>query len=88
MIEGQRKGLIEGQRKGLIEGQRKGLIEGQRKGLIEGIEVILEIKYADESTALMDVVRTLEDIEQLQTFKALLRKSASVDELWAYLKET
>ncbi|MES0336159.1 MAG: Rpn family recombination-promoting nuclease/putative transposase [Candidatus Magnetobacterium sp. LHC-1] len=88
LIEGQRKGLIEGQRKGLIEGQRKGLIEGQRKGLIEGIEVILEIKYADESTAFMDVVRTLEDIEQLQTFKALLRKSASVDELWAYLKET
>ncbi|MBF0608103.1 MAG: hypothetical protein SFH39_18520 [Candidatus Magnetobacterium sp. LHC-1] len=54
--------------------------------MIEGIEVILEIKHADEATALMDRVRTIESIEQLQAFKALLRKSASVDELWSYFK--
>ncbi|MBF0316871.1 MAG: hypothetical protein HQL04_01760, partial [Nitrospirae bacterium] len=71
---------------GLAEGQRKGLIEGQRNGLIEGIEVVLEIKYADKAAALMAVVRTLESVEQLQAFKSLLRKSASVDDLWVYLK--
>ncbi|MES0337156.1 MAG: Rpn family recombination-promoting nuclease/putative transposase [Candidatus Magnetobacterium sp. LHC-1] len=76
------KALIEGERKGVIEGKIKGKIEG----LIEGIEGMLEIKYADEATALMDSVRTLEGIEQLQAFKSLLRKSASVDDLWAYLK--
>ncbi|MBF0606651.1 MAG: hypothetical protein HQL61_03740, partial [Magnetococcales bacterium] len=84
--EGKIEGLIEGERKGLIEGERKGLIEGERKGLIEGIEGMLEIKYADEATALMYGVKTLESIEQLQAFKALLRKSASVDDLWSYLK--
>ncbi len=82
LVEGERKGLIEGK----IEGKREGLVEGERKGLIEGIEGMLEIKYADEATALMDSVRTLEGIEQLQAFKSLLRKSASVDDLWAYLK--
>ncbi len=72
--------------RGQIEGRLEGIIEGQRTGLIEGIEGMLEIKYADEATALMDRVRTLEGIEQLQAFKTLLRKSASVDDLWAYLK--
>ncbi|MBF0607548.1 MAG: PD-(D/E)XK nuclease family transposase, partial [Magnetococcales bacterium] len=82
------RGQIEGKIEGRIEGRIEGIIEGQRKGLIEGIEVILEIKYADEATALMDRVRPLESIEQLQAFKALLRKSASVDNLWSYLKGT
>ncbi len=68
------------------EGRIEGLAEGQRKGLIEGIEVVLEIKYADEATALMDSVRTLERVKHLQAFKTLLRKSTSVDELWEYLK--
>ncbi|MES0337438.1 MAG: hypothetical protein SFH39_13920, partial [Candidatus Magnetobacterium sp. LHC-1] len=68
------------------EGKIEGLIEGERKGLIEGIEGMLEIKYADEATALMYGVKTLESIEQLQAFKALLLKSASVDDLWSYLK--
>ncbi|MBV6340401.1 Rpn family recombination-promoting nuclease/putative transposase [Candidatus Magnetobacterium casense] len=71
---------------GKLEGRREGLIEGERKGLLEGIEVILEIKHADESTALMDSVRTLESVEQIQAFKALLRESTSVGELWSYLK--
>ncbi|MBF0339242.1 MAG: Rpn family recombination-promoting nuclease/putative transposase [Nitrospirae bacterium] len=64
----------------------EGLAEGQRKGLIEGVEGMLEIKYPDEAAALMDRVRTLESVEQLQAFKSLLRKSASVDALWVHLK--
>ncbi|MBV6342584.1 Rpn family recombination-promoting nuclease/putative transposase [Candidatus Magnetobacterium casense] len=76
----------EGKIEGRIEGRLEGIVEGQRTGLIEGIEGMLEIKYADEATALMDRVRTLESIEQLQAFKALLRKSASVDDLWIYLR--
>ncbi|MBV6340993.1 Rpn family recombination-promoting nuclease/putative transposase [Candidatus Magnetobacterium casense] len=85
-IKGIIEGRVEGRLEGLAEGQRKGLIEGQRKGLLEGIEGMLEIKYASETAALMDVVMALEGVEQLQIFNALLRKSASVDELWAYLK--
>ncbi|MBF0608149.1 MAG: Rpn family recombination-promoting nuclease/putative transposase [Magnetococcales bacterium] len=76
----------EGKIEGRIEGRLEGIVEGQRTGLIEGIEGMLEIKYADEAAALMDRVRTLESIEQLQAFKALLRKSASVDDLWIYLR--
>ncbi len=76
------RGQIEGERKGII----KGRIEGKLEGLIEGIEGMLEIKYANEAAALMDSVRTLESVEQLQAFKSLLRKSVSVDDLWVYLK--
>ncbi|KJU84331.1 hypothetical protein MBAV_003471, partial [Candidatus Magnetobacterium bavaricum] len=92
LIEGERKGLLEGERKGLLEGERKGLLEGERKGLIkgliEGIEVVLEVKYGDKGTALMDGVRRLETVEDLDEFKGLLKKSTSVDELWGYLKKT
>ncbi|MBF0607553.1 MAG: Rpn family recombination-promoting nuclease/putative transposase [Magnetococcales bacterium] len=76
----------EGRIAGRIAGRIEGKLEGKLEGLLEGIEVILEIKYADEAAALMDNVRTLESVEQLQAFKALLRKSASVDGLWSYLK--
>ncbi len=60
--------------------------EGKLEGLLEGIEGMLEIKHADEAAALMDSVRTIKNVEHLQAFKTLLRKSASVDELWSYLK--
>ncbi len=72
--------------RGQIEGELKGIIKGRIEGLIEGIEGMLEIKYAGEANALMDSVRNLESVEQLQAFKSLLSKSASVNDLWEYLK--
>ncbi|WP_052566834.1 Rpn family recombination-promoting nuclease/putative transposase [Candidatus Magnetobacterium casense] len=80
------KGQLEGERKGIIKGKIEGLIEGERKGLIKGIEMVLDIKYGDKGTALMDNVRRLENIEQLDEFKGLLKKSTSLDELWGYLR--
>ncbi|KJU81389.1 hypothetical protein MBAV_006419 [Candidatus Magnetobacterium bavaricum] len=76
----------EGRLQGKLEGKIEGLAEGQRKGLIKGIEGMLEIKYGDKGIELMDSVRALEGIEKLETFNQLLRKSASVDDLWEYLK--
>ncbi|KJU82897.1 hypothetical protein MBAV_004909, partial [Candidatus Magnetobacterium bavaricum] len=78
----------EGKAEGRLEGKAEGLIEGERKGLIGGIEVVLEVKYGDKGTALMDGVRRLETVEQLDEFKGLLKKSTSVDELLGYLKKT
>ncbi|MBF0592935.1 MAG: Rpn family recombination-promoting nuclease/putative transposase [Nitrospirae bacterium] len=80
------EGKLEGKREGRIEGRIEGLIEGERKGLIKGIEGMLEIKYADKGLELMDGVRALESVEKLEAFNQLLKKSASVDDLWAYLK--
>ncbi|KJU84286.1 hypothetical protein MBAV_003518 [Candidatus Magnetobacterium bavaricum] len=82
------KGRIEGRIEGKIAGKIEGLLEGERKGLIKGIEVVLDIKYGDKGTALMDGVRRLETVEELDEFKGLLKKSTSVDELWGYLKKT
>ncbi|MBF0592932.1 MAG: Rpn family recombination-promoting nuclease/putative transposase [Nitrospirae bacterium] len=87
-LEGKKEGRIEGRIEGKIEGRIEGIIEGERKGLIKGIEGMLEIKYADKGLELMDGVRALESVEKLEAFNQLLKKSASLDELWAYLKGT
>ncbi|MBF0592933.1 MAG: Rpn family recombination-promoting nuclease/putative transposase [Nitrospirae bacterium] len=71
---------------GKLEGKKEGRIEGLIEGLIKGIEGMLEIKYADKGLELMDGVRALESVEKLEAFNQLLKKSASVDDLWAYLK--
>ncbi|KJR40763.1 Transposase (putative), YhgA-like protein [Candidatus Magnetoovum chiemensis] len=81
LIEGEKKGLIYGKREGLIEGKREGLIYGKREGLIEGIEGMLEIKYNIAGIELMNKVKELETIEQLERFKEMIKKSKQLDEL-------
>ncbi|MBF0338838.1 MAG: Rpn family recombination-promoting nuclease/putative transposase [Nitrospirae bacterium] len=76
-LEGERKGRLEGERKGRLEGK----LEGKYEGLLEGIEVILEVKYADVATDIMESVRKLGTIEKLEEFKKLLKTSASVEDL-------
>ncbi|MBF0592232.1 MAG: Rpn family recombination-promoting nuclease/putative transposase [Nitrospirae bacterium] len=65
----------------------KGKVEGRLEGLLEGIEGMLEIKYGNKGIELMDSVKALKSIEKLQAFNQLLKKSACVDDLLAYLKD-
>ncbi|KJR40766.1 Transposase (putative), YhgA-like protein [Candidatus Magnetoovum chiemensis] len=81
LIEGKREGLIYGKREGLIEGKREGLIYGKREGLIEGIEGMLEIKYNTADIELMNKVKELETVEQLERFKEMIKKSNQLDDL-------
>ena len=96
-LEGKGIGLIEGEqiglRKGLIEGEqkglRKGLIEGEqiglRKGLIEVIEVLLEVKYGEYGITIVEDVKLLKSIEDLEILKDLIKKSTPIDEIKEYL---
>ncbi|KJR41735.1 Transposase (putative), YhgA-like protein [Candidatus Magnetoovum chiemensis] len=77
LIEGEKKGLLIGEKKGLLIGEKKGLMEG----LIEGIEGMLEIKYNAADIELMNKVKELETIEQLERFKEMIKKSKHIDEL-------
>ncbi|MBF0344591.1 MAG: Rpn family recombination-promoting nuclease/putative transposase [Nitrospirae bacterium] len=76
--------LIEGE----LKGHLKGLIDGERKGLIKGIEGMLEIKYGDKGVGLMDNVKSIVTIEKIEEFKEALKRSTSVDDLWAYFRGT
>ncbi|MBF0344248.1 MAG: Rpn family recombination-promoting nuclease/putative transposase [Nitrospirae bacterium] len=71
----------EGERKGKLEGR----FEGKLEGLIEGIEGMLEIKYGDNGLELMDVVRSLGNVEKLEAFKGLIKMTASIEDLLATL---
>ncbi|KJU83028.1 hypothetical protein MBAV_004775 [Candidatus Magnetobacterium bavaricum] len=59
----------------------EGKNEGKLEGLLEGIEMVLEVKYGDEGTALMGRVRGLGTVEALERFKELVKASTSVEEL-------
>ncbi|KJU83275.1 hypothetical protein MBAV_004531 [Candidatus Magnetobacterium bavaricum] len=75
--------------KGIIEYRvENALIEGERRGLIKGMEKILAIKYSSKGLELIENVRSLESIETIEDFTAILMKSTSVDELWAYFRGT
>ncbi|KJR42205.1 transposase [Candidatus Magnetoovum chiemensis] len=82
--EGKREGLIEGERKGLIDGKREGLIEGKREGLIEGIEIALESKYGEDAVALINSVKRISSIEDLETLKNMIKGAASLEEIKTY----
>ncbi|KJR41528.1 Transposase (putative), YhgA-like protein [Candidatus Magnetoovum chiemensis] len=82
-----RDGLIEGERKGLIEGERKGLIEGKKEGLIEGIESMLEIKYNMADIEVMNRVKKLGTIEQLEKVKDMIKKAKEIEELKRFFIE-
>ncbi|MBF0318091.1 MAG: Rpn family recombination-promoting nuclease/putative transposase, partial [Nitrospirae bacterium] len=64
----------------------QGKIEGKIEGLLKGIEGMLEIKYAEQGSALMDRVRNLGTEERLEEFQKLIKISASVEELNGFLE--
>ncbi|KJR40205.1 hypothetical protein MCHI_003896, partial [Candidatus Magnetoovum chiemensis] len=76
--------FLEGKREGLTEGERKGLIEGKREGLIEGIEIALESKYGEDAFALINSVKQISSIEDLETLKKMIKGAASVEEIKTY----
>ncbi|KJR40603.1 hypothetical protein MCHI_003491, partial [Candidatus Magnetoovum chiemensis] len=76
--------FLEGKREGLTEGERKGLIEGKREGLIEGIEIALESKYGEDASALIDSVKLISSIEDLETLKNMIKQSAPMEEIKEY----
>ncbi|MCI4626118.1 MAG: PD-(D/E)XK nuclease family transposase [Candidatus Magnetoovum sp. WYHC-5] len=89
LIEGLTKGKEEGLIEGLTKGKEEGLIEGQQKGLIkgliEGIEALLELKYGIEGIALIEKVRLLDTIEELEILKNLIKTFTKIEKIEEYL---
>ncbi|MBF0590821.1 MAG: Rpn family recombination-promoting nuclease/putative transposase [Nitrospirae bacterium] len=78
--------FMKGEQKGRQEGRQEGELKGRLEGELKGIEGMLEIKYGPEGLELMDVVRTIDKIDKLDEFSALIKRSTSVAQLRLYLQ--
>ncbi|MBF0552963.1 MAG: hypothetical protein HQK96_00230 [Nitrospirae bacterium] len=72
-------------KEGVVEGKQEGLLEGKREGLFEGIEGMLELKYGSAGLELMNMVRIMPTVDELEEFKNLIKKTGLVDELRGFL---
>ncbi|RMF82465.1 MAG: hypothetical protein D6739_08340 [Nitrospirae bacterium] len=73
---GLQQGRQEGVQQGLQQGVQKGRHEGERQGLLEALEVALASRLPDEAEPLMQLARTVGDIDRL---KAALRAAVAAD---------
>ncbi|MBF0488001.1 MAG: hypothetical protein HQK98_07550 [Nitrospirae bacterium] len=67
------------------QGRERGVAEGLLRGERRGVEGMLEIKYGSAGLELMDMVSVIGNVDKLEEFKNLIKKSDSLDELKRFL---
>jgi predicted transposase/invertase (TIGR01784 family) len=70
---------------GREEGLEKGLEKGLEIGIRTGIRVVLDIRFADHTAAIMDHIADIHANETLTEFLELCRTAANVDQLRDFL---
>ncbi|MBF0537038.1 MAG: hypothetical protein HQL03_02165 [Nitrospirae bacterium] len=80
------KGELKGRQEGELKGRQEGELKGRLEGELKGIRGMLEIKYGPEGLELMDMLMTIDKIDKLDEFSALIKRSTSVVELRLYLQ--
>ncbi|KJR42592.1 Transposase (putative), YhgA-like protein [Candidatus Magnetoovum chiemensis] len=85
--EGIEKGIQQGREKWLKEGLQQGREKWLKEGLIEGIEALLEVKYSTDGIMLMDKVRMLKTIDELEVLKNLIKSSTSIERIKEHLNK-
>ncbi|MCI4624404.1 MAG: hypothetical protein L3V56_00415 [Candidatus Magnetoovum sp. WYHC-5] len=70
----------QGREKGREEGREKGREEGMEKGLKEGIELALEVKFGFDSLELIEKIKGIRDIQQLENIKDIIKNTNTVAE--------
>ena len=66
--------------------ERYGRIEGRAEGLVDGIESILRVRFHEAGTAFMPEIRSVRDVEHLESILHAAETAASPEELrrlWA-----
>ncbi|KJR43348.1 hypothetical protein MCHI_000750 [Candidatus Magnetoovum chiemensis] len=66
---------------------RQGREKGLKEGLLQGIEALLEVKYGTDGIMLIDKIRTLNTIDDLEGLKNLIRTSASIEQIKEHLSK-
>ncbi len=75
----------EGMRQGIQQGMQQGIQQGIQQGMLEGIELGLSLKFGDKSTALMNTIRSIHDVNKLKAIKDTIRIANSIDEIKSML---
>jgi hypothetical protein len=79
--EGLEKGLEEGLEKGREDGRTEGRLQGLKQGLIEAIELAVELKFGAHSLELIKGVKSINDIDELERIKEVIRRAGSIDDV-------
>ncbi len=74
------QGREKGREEGMEQGREKGREEGMEKGLKEGIELALEVKFGFDSLELIEKIKGIRDIQQLENIKDIIKNTNTVAE--------
>ncbi len=76
-----------GMKRGMERGKEKGMEEGWIKGLHASINDILEIKFGDASTALIENIQSVNDVRTLESLRDSLKHASSLLEAKKFVKD-
>ena len=73
-------GVQEGLKKGREEGLEKGREEGREEGLIKGIRIALDLKFGEDSLAVMDKIAEIKDSKRLEKIQNSIKEASNIIE--------
>jgi predicted transposase/invertase (TIGR01784 family) len=75
--EAQKEGLMSGIKEGIKEGIEKGKIEGIKEGIVD----LLEIKFGESGMILFEKIRKIDNLQELEKIKNIIKKSITAEEV-------
>ncbi len=78
--QGREEGREQGMAKGIEQGMAKGIEQGREEGLKEGLEFALKLKFGFDSLELIEKIKAIKDIQQLENIKDIIKNTNTVAE--------
>lgn len=73
--------IEEGRKEGIEEGRKKGIEEGRKKELIKSVKDILEIKFGWDSMNIIEQLKQIKDIKELENIKEKIKQAVNIEEI-------
>jgi predicted transposase/invertase (TIGR01784 family) len=80
-LEGELKGELKCKLEGKLEGEKKGEIKGMIKGLMEGIQGMLEIKFGNVPSELLNKISAISDLAKLESLKDCIKRATDYEQV-------
>lgn len=71
----------EAQKEGLMSGIKEGIEKGKIEGIKEGIVDLLEIKFGESGMILFEKIRKIDNLQELEKIKNIIKKSITAEEV-------
>lgn len=79
--EAQKEGLMSGMKEGIKKGIKEGIEKGKIEGIKEGIVDLLEIKFGESGMILFEKIRKIDNLQELEKIKNIIKKSITAEEV-------